>query len=168
MNHVNINRFIRLFTGIAFAIYASYLIYYTFLDPSLGRSVIRQEIMHNTTGVDYVNLVPFKEINRFVSNIGNIRFNIILLNVVGNVVAFIPLGFLLPVITNRKLVWWSTILIAAGASALIEVMQYVTKLGTCDIDDFILNTIGGILGYVFYRILFLIIDVIYRKRQKKS
>ena len=47
-------------------------------------------------------------------------------------------------------------------------MQYVTKLGTCDIDDFILNTIGGILGYVFYRILFLIIDVIYRKRQKKS
>ena len=77
MNHVNINRFIRLFAGIAFAIYVSYLIYYTFLDPSLGRSVIRQEIMHNTTGVDYVNLVPFKEINRFVSNIGNIRFNII-------------------------------------------------------------------------------------------
>ncbi len=35
-------------------------------------------------------------------------------------------------------------------------------------NDFILNTIGGILGYVFYRILFLIIDVIYRKRQKKK
>ena len=49
-------------------------------------------------------LCHLKEINRFVSNIGNIRFNIILLNVVGNVVAFIPLGFLLPVYKQKS---WS-------------------------------------------------------------
>ena len=150
----------RMFGKILFILYLVVTLYAMFFSESLDRTMVSDEYRYN--------LVLFKEINRFVSNIGNIRFNIILLNVVGNVVAFIPLGFLLPVITNRKLVWWSTILIAAGASALIEVMQYVTKLGTCDIDDFILNTIGGILGYVFYRILFLIIDVIYRKRQKKS
>ncbi|MCI5863419.1 VanZ family protein [Howardella ureilytica] len=164
MNRVNINKFVRFISYIAFAVYISYLIYYTFLDPSLGRNVIRQEAMHNSARVDYVNLVPFKEIKRFISNIGNIRFNIILLNVFGNIIAFVPFGFLLPIMSNRKLVWWSTILISAGASALIEMMQYVTKLGTCDIDDFILNTLGGILGYVCYRILFLIIDTIYRKR----
>ena len=37
-------------------------------------------------------------------------------------------------------------LVPAGLSILIELLQYVFKIGHCDIDDVISNTIGGLIG----------------------
>ena len=155
MNHVDINRFIRLFAGIAFAIYASYLIYYTFLDPSLGRSAIRQEIMHNTTGVDYVNLVPFKEINRFWRMKHTYGWQITIMNLAGNVAFFMPFGFLLPSMSREKIVnnFVSVTLLTMVFSMLIETAQLVLKVGAFDVDDIFLNTVGGLLGYIVLKIM---------------
>ena len=85
------------------------------------------------------------------------------LNLFGNVVCFMPLGFVLPILSNRK---WGLIritIISFLASLVIEITQLVTKLGSCDVDDIIMNTLGGFLGYI----LFVICSSIYRANMKK-
>lgn len=42
------------------------------------------------------NLVPFKEIKRFIIYYRQIGINAVILNLAGNVVAFMPFGFFLP------------------------------------------------------------------------
>lgn len=77
-----------------------------------------------------------------------------MINIVGNVVCFMPFGFLLPTISKSKIVknvvgvFFCTVLFTTA----IETIQLVTKVGAFDIDDIILNTIGGILGYLVMRV----------------
>ena len=37
-------------------------------------------------------------------------------------------------------------------SLLVEVLQLVTKVGSFDVDDLLLNTVGGILGFLIYKL----------------
>ena len=39
-----------------------------------------------------------------------------------------------------------------GVTVAIEVIQHVLKVGTFDVDDILLNTIGGFIGYLFFKI----------------
>jgi glycopeptide antibiotics resistance protein len=41
-------------------------------------------------------------------------------------------------------------------SLLIEMIQFAVGVGTFDVDDVILNTLGGVLGYFMFRVLFAI------------
>lgn len=89
------------------------------------------------------NFVPFKEIFRY--SIGSHKF---MRNVLGNIVLFIPFGFLSSyLLKNRKLgvVTFLTLI----ASGTIEVVQYYIGR-VFDIDDIILNLIGGICGFLIY------------------
>ena len=76
-----------------------------------------------------------------------------LLNVVGNVAAFMPCGFFLPIVSRRSKKWYNTVIISGGFSLCVELVQLVSKVGSFDVDDIILNTAGGILGYITYRIV---------------
>lgn len=67
--------------------------------------------------------------------------------IVGNVLLFVPLGFTLPLAVSRCRRAIVTIVVAAGASLTIEILQMVLPFRDPDIDDVILNTIGGTLGY---------------------
>lgn len=93
----------------------------------------------NGPGGGGVNLLPGAGMRAAVANV-NTRLGLI--NLLGNVALFVPIGFL------GVLAGWSSsraIAVAAGVSALIEVVQFL--LGrTADIDDVILNAIGGALG----------------------
>ena len=61
-----------------------------------------------------------------------------------NIVLFIPLGFLLRI---RPIGWLRTIALVAAISLTIEALQAVLPLGrTANIDDVLLNTLGGVLG----------------------
>ena len=104
-----------------------------------------------------LNLVPFETIRRFwwvlkhSTDAGGIRHAIV--NLAGNVVMFIPLGVFLPGIWKRlrKFRWFLpavTLLIAA-----VELLQLVTLLGSCDVDDLILNLIGAVLGFGLWKLL---------------
>ena len=75
-----------------------------------------------------------------------------LLNVVCNVVAFVPCGFFLPIISRRGGKWYNAILLCFALSLCIEVVQLVFKVGSFDVDDLLLNTVGGALGFVIFRI----------------
>ena len=73
-------------------------------------------------------------------------------NLVGNVLMFIPMGFLPPLLWKRWRHLWSAIPLCAGASLLIECLQLF--LGrSVDVDDLILNTLGGLLGYLLFCLL---------------
>ena len=74
----------------------------------------------------------------------------VLLNLVGNVVAFIPFGVFLPVLFQKCRNFFLTVLFSMEFSLCVEVIQLVGKVGILDVDDVILNTLGGLFGYVLY------------------
>ncbi|MGL5348926.1 MAG: VanZ family protein [Peptostreptococcaceae bacterium] len=97
------------------------------------------------------NLIPFKTIVDFFS-IG-IRNNNLLWafsNILGNILIFMPLGYLMPMLFNKFEKIKNIIIVAVSLSIFFEVTQYIVYLGSLDIDDLILNTLGGISGYLVY------------------
>lgn len=72
-------------------------------------------------------------------------------NLLGNVVLFIPLGIFLPKVWERLYGLWSVLLTTAGIIITVEAIQVLTLLGRCDIDDLILNLAGAAIGYGVYK-----------------
>jgi len=105
---------------------------------------------HTLQEISY-NLVPFKTIIGFLTNTQNISFDVWIYNLAGNIVAFIPLGFLLTAalkkINSRKSIFSISLILIITA----EIMQLVTYRGVFDIDDIILNIIGAGIGYHIYK-----------------
>ena len=101
------------------------------------------------------NLFPFLTIRDFIrtvqrsANPALVRFAVI--NLVGNIVMFIPLGFLPPCVYARWRIFGRCMGYAAACICFVEVVQLITLTGSCDIDDFILNMVGTALGYLLYR-----------------
>lgn len=78
-------------------------------------------------------------------------WNEIYINILGNILMFIPYGFigwLFPKYNDLKtlLIYFLSFLI------VIEALQYFTRLGVFDIDDIILNTFGVVIGFYFKQI----------------
>ena len=63
--------------------------------------------------------------------------------IVGNVLMFIPLGILLKLLGINT---WLILLIGFTFSCSIELLQYVFKLGLCELDDVFHNTLGTLIG----------------------
>lgn len=81
---------------------------------------------------------------------------------VGNIVWFIPFGFILPAITKLKNA--KIIILAACTSFIIEFMQYAFGTGISEIDDFILNVLGAVIGLIIFRL----INKAYKKHKIKN
>ncbi|GAA0071271.1 hypothetical protein UT300003_27950 [Clostridium sardiniense] len=106
-----------------------------------------------------INLVPFKEtINLFNSLLDSFSplfaIKLFLVNVLGNILLFTPLGFLLPIvnpnINNIKHIFKISLI----ATISIELIQFITSLSggfrVTDIDDVILNILGGLFGFLIF------------------
>ncbi len=74
------------------------------------------------------NLIPFKEIHRFIAHRDVLGAKAVWLNLAGNVAAFIPFRL------------------------CVEIIQLVAKVGSFDVDDLLLNTLGGLLGALLYKL----------------
>ncbi len=98
-----------------------------------------------------IKLIPFSTISNFLSK-DRIRHVFTVTNLLGNIVLFIPLGMYFMLFSKdkktKKSVLWICLI-----STTVELIQYAFKLGVGDIDDVILNTLGGYLGIVIYQIL---------------
>lgn len=94
-----------------------------------------------------INLVPFRSTIRYLTEFDSYNIDIVLMNTLGNVIIFIPFGFLLPLlfkqINNVKMA--SKIFIKF--ILLIESLQLLTFTGVFDIDDIMLNMLGALIGY---------------------
>ena len=73
-----------------------------------------------------------------------------LINLVGNVVMFIPAGWLLPGIWKSHRNFFQFITTCFAAVLFIELTQLLTLLGSFDVDDVILNMSGLLVGYLAY------------------
>ena len=112
----------------------------------------------NLSVIDYIklncNFVPFKTIFYYVSCFfsGEINRGIVINNLVGNFMMFMPAGLLLPAIFTKQRKWVCFLITIASILIGIEVVQLVFRLGTFDIDDFILGMTGACLVYGIIRI----------------
>ena len=70
-------------------------------------------------------------------------------NFLGNIILFMPVGMLLPVVTDWKKMW-KIMVMGAGFSFFIEIIQLITSRGYFDLDDIILNSLGALIGFGLY------------------
>lgn len=119
---------------LVFLIYAMLLFYVvTFQDVNYGTN----------------NFIPFKEIFRY-----EIGSKVFIKNILGNIILFIPFGVFVSYILDTRRPQF-IVIISLITSGVIEYTQL--KIGrTFDIDDIILNIVGGFIGYIIY----LVIDVV--------
>lgn len=108
----------------------------------------------NSAGTNPYNLVPFKTIGNYIKASSHINQDIWITNLFGNVLAFLPLGFFLPLLFKSYNRFWKTFGAVFLTTASVEIIQFMTMVGSFDIDDIILNTLGGALGYLLFIIIF--------------
>lgn len=154
------NKALKMNLWIFFIIYLILLITLTLFDPIWGRSGINNII--DTDSFDYyiehaLNLVPFKTISIYIKNLS---YNVltkenIIFNLIGNFVCMMPFALFLPLLfkSERKLLNFIKTMICIPV--LVEVIQFITTSGSCDIDDVILNFTGALLFYGILSIPFI-------------
>ena len=129
---------------VLFGIYVALMVYLLFFGDRYGHGP-GEDIMR-------YNLVPLREIRRFLSYRDQLGTRAVVMNLAGNVLLFVPFGAILPVL-SRSL---RSPLRIAGAGLLlsvsVEVLQLLTRLGSFDVDDLILNTLGALLGYGIFAV----------------
>ena len=132
----------RIISIIIFVIYIIALCYFLFFAESMGRT---------TRGDEYhYNLQPLFEIKRIWRSSHILGMKYVILNFAGNVIAFIPFGYLLPKMVKKKPRLFHTVLFSFEFSLLVELTQLISRTGSFDVDDLILNTYGGLIGYILY------------------
>lgn len=95
------------------------------------------------------NLIPLATIKHFIQIAGS-NTKTWIINLIGNIGVFIPFGIVIPRVFETKLS--KTLPIALSGIFILETTQLITRKGSFDIDDFILNTFGVIFGYFIYKI----------------
>lgn len=136
------DRKVRAFGRVFFVLYMILALYFMFFSETLDRTMVNREYRYNLT--------LFKEIIRFWNMRYTYGWHVTIVNLLGNVVCFMPFGFLLPTISRKRILKnvISVTLFAMLFSAGIETAQLITKVGAFDVDDIFLNTVGGFLGYI--------------------
>lgn len=125
-------------------VYIACLIYFMFFSETYGRTLEHRDYQYN--------LILFREIRRFIKYRHLLGMGAVLINVVGNVAVFIPLGWSVPFLYQRVKSFWQILILSFGISLLAETMQLILKVGCFDVDDLLLNTLGGCMGYGIYLI----------------
>lgn len=129
--------------------------------------------LENITYETSYNLIPITSIDNFLydmmengiinweflasrpTNIADIIMNTFtnsFMNLAGNIILFLPLGLLYPLIRKKRVGFREIFLVSLGTTVLIESLQYLfLSSRRADIDDIILNLLGGIIGYGLYK-----------------
>ena len=136
-----------------FAIYLSNLIYLLFIDGGLGRQLRFLDSLDDYVS-ENVNLIPFHTIMLYVNcyKMGTLSMRLIIINLVGNIVAFVPMGFFVAYLFKHERKFRNFFLTMTFIILLIEFTQVYTMTGSGDIDDYILNMIGCLIGFIMVKI----------------
>jgi glycopeptide antibiotics resistance protein len=104
-----------------------------------------------------IKMIPFDTINNYLTNVVLWDKTEAFKNIFGNIILFIPYGFLgiLYPKLNRFIWLFVTFFIVIN---IVEFSQYYFKRGFADVDDIILNTTGAVIGFIIYKIFFFIKD----------
>lgn len=135
----------------AFLLYAVYLIWLLFFDNTFNR--VGWQVDYTTYIKLKTNFTPFLTVHRYLKNISHgTQTGSAFLNLAGNLAAFAPLGFFGPALFRMMRKPWifipSLLVILVG----VEGLQLLLRVGSCDVDDVILNLIGALLVYGLMKI----------------
>ena len=134
-------KIIRAFGKVLFILYVGFLIYFLFLAEWYGRTEISEEYRYN--------LELFKEIRRFITYREQLGTFVVAANLFGNILIFVPYGFFVSM-AGRTRGFFKTFFFSMFLSLAVETVQLITRVGSFDVDDILLNTIGGVLGYIAF------------------
>ena len=113
-------------------------------------------LFHIVTTTDFIsysnNFIPFKEILRY-----KLTSHLFYRNVIGNIAVFIPFGYLITdsiyMLTKKSNIYMSLIYIIITSLSIEIIQMFIGR--SFDIDDIILNTLGGLIGILIYKLLHL-------------
>lgn len=101
-------------------------------------------------GLGTANFTPFKTIKMYIDYAYKLNS---VENLAGNVLVFVPFGFLFPFVA-REGERFSVMLLNAFVFVMgIEVFQLFSAFGAFDVDDILLNCLGAALGFGVYRLM---------------
>ncbi|WP_019375615.1 VanZ family protein [Virgibacillus halodenitrificans] len=143
-------KFIKVILKISFIFYLVALVILLFIGN-------RGYLYTDLTLLEYMktssNFVPFKTINTYLTAFADnsMNRNIPIKNLVGNLFMFLPMGIYLPFLIKKIAGLGRFVLSMIVLLFFIEVIQLVTRRGSFDIDDFILNMIGALIGFAIWK-----------------
>lgn len=136
-----------------FLLYTLMVIDFTLINNNFGRSISNIFLADKITVEDYlankINLVPFATVKLFVNAYRESKLEtlVVLENIFGNLVAFMPFAFFVPNIFKKVNSGLKFFVCISVCVLIIELLQIVFLTGSADVDDFILNVGGAMATY---------------------
>ncbi|MBB6454943.1 glycopeptide antibiotics resistance protein [Salirhabdus euzebyi] len=129
----------RKIVWIVFFMYTSLLIYWMFFGFS---RIPSEEYKYNFT--------PFSTIKNYFTYFSHFPFLTWIINIGGNIVVFIPFGIFLPCLFIKLRNVLSFLVVFLLGITILETSQLYFRVGSFDVDDIILNSVGALIGFVVY------------------
>ncbi len=129
-----------------FLLYLAFLLQLTLFDAYFGRN--------GAAAVPAYNFMPLATISDYLGALfaGPAGRRAAVTNLLGNLAAFAPLAFFLPLLFARLRSFPRFLLAAAAIVALVELAQLGLRVGVCDVDDLLLNVGGACLLFALLRL----------------
>lgn len=143
-------------------IYTIAIVILTLYSYSSSADIIEIRLQQGDFNSTY-NLIPFKTIITYCSNYKRYNLSIILRMLISNIILFIPYGILLNTVLYKRSIFQNLILLISVRS-LVEISQFVLKVGFFDID----SIISCIIAYLLGVLVFLCIKQVSNTIPKKS
>jgi glycopeptide antibiotics resistance protein len=144
----------RTLTVILFTIYMIILVKVVLFKGPLFYEVVSgaDDYRASTSNATYkgYNLVPFRTIKSFLTPHPSISTSTKVFNLLGNIALFVPFGVLLPLLFRNLGKFNYMFLASVLLSLFFEAFQLFTHTGHFDVDDIILNSLGGVIGYLIF------------------
>ncbi len=144
----------HIFQRFCFFLYAACMLWLLFGQRfgDVDISGYQQQLMTN------MNLQPFATVRLYIRLLsGGYSETLVrhaFINLAGNVVLFVPLGVFLPGIWPRMRKFFVFVLTVVAGIIGVEILQLLTLLGSCDVDDLLLNVAGAALGFGIWKLFF--------------
>lgn len=157
LDTVQRNNDIRFVNIILFLLFIGNLSYLLFFDSDFGRTSHQLGLSFTDYFQSNVNLIPFRTIRLYIEGYrsGVVSGETMLINLVGNIIAFMPFAYFLPTLFKSQkniFVFFMTMLFTIMG---VEILQVIMRTGSGDVDDLILNLTGVMALYIIFKLPFI-------------
>ena len=151
------NKAMKINLWIFFGLYLLLFITLTLFDQFWGRNGLTivnwSKEMFNVYINNSLNIIPFKTIIEYIGAFDSLLdTRAVMFNLLGNIVACMPFAFFLPLLFKKQNSFKKFALTMIIIVLVIELLQFITLSGSCDIDDIILNVSGALIMYAVLKI----------------
>ena len=141
---------------ILFIIYVFTVLQLTLLDPEMGRNTTLLFNLRNVFEylMETANITPFRMMEIYWNGLQNgyLTLEQYVMNMAGNVVIMMPMGFFLPILNKKYAKFGKFLLIVLVMILCIECTQAITMRGYFDVDDIFLNLSGALFMFVILKL----------------